>query len=256
MTLRIGVVVEDRPDFDTGTTLADRVVLAKVSWLEPELLDHVRRYCGLSDETGYARWTDAAFQRSAFGKNRFGAQAGHFRSASGVSEPAAADALATRRALIQMKLRGVEVALLLRDEDRCNDRGKGMQQARTEEEEHDRPLTVIIGVARSKRECWVLCGFDPRDDIERDSLQAERQFLGFDPREQAERLTAKHDHDKLSAKRVLSVLTKDNRSREVACWEQTDINSLRSRGNNSGLASYLDEVEQRLIPLIAMNPPA
>ena len=84
MTLRIGVVVEDRPDFDTGATLADRVLLANVKWLEPELLDHVRRYCGLSDEASYAKWTDPALKTGAFGKNHFGAQAGHFRSASGV----------------------------------------------------------------------------------------------------------------------------------------------------------------------------
>ncbi len=257
MTLRIGVVVEDKPDFTTGTTLADRMLCEKVNWLESELLEHVRVYRGLSNETSYVQWTDDRLKTGAFGKNHFGPQAGHFQSRSGVREPAADDALATRRVLIQMKLAGVEVVLLFRDEDRCKDRGKGLHQARDEEERRHQPLTVVIGLARTKRECWVLAGFEPRGDDEMERLQNERTQLGFDPRMHAERLTAKHDaaNDKLSAKRVLSALTQDDHVREAACWEATGLSILRSRGGETGLADFLAEVEQRLVPFVTPSRP-
>ena len=55
-----------------------------------------------------------------------------------------------------------------------------------------------------------------------------RQELGFDPRERAEQLTAIHDHDKRSAKRVLRHLVQGDPDREAACWKETSLQLLRA----------------------------
>jgi hypothetical protein len=98
-----------------------------------------------------------------------------------------------------------EAILLIRDDDRDTERRRGFEQARTDAR---LDIPVVIGFASTKRECWVLAGFDPRDEDETRSLDELRRELGFDPRTQAENLTAHRDHHELSAKPVLAALTK------------------------------------------------
>ena len=72
--------------------------------------------------------------------------------------------------------------------------------------------TIVIGLAITERECWVISGFDPGDDDETQKLEDEKQNLGFDPCERSHDLTAcKNDRAKRSPKRVLSVLTGEQR---------------------------------------------
>jgi hypothetical protein len=110
---------------------------------------------------------------------------------------------------------------------------------------------VIIGVAHTKLECWILAGFVPQDTAETARLVELRSELGFEPTGNSERLTAKHDQDKRSAKRVLRLLSEDDRSRERECMMQTELSILRQNGIECGLAAYLDEVEAKLVPLFA-----
>jgi hypothetical protein len=63
-------------------------------------------------------------------------------------------------------------------------------------------------------------------------------------------LTAIHDHDKRSAKRVLKHLVHGDPDREANCWKETPLQILRSRGVQTGLREYLEEVEERLVPLL------
>ena len=94
---------------------------------------------------------------------------------------------------IEAKMPGTDAVLLIRDDDRQVDRRRGLEQVR-----HASPLAerIVIGLAHTKRECWVLAGFEARDDQERELLAEIRRELGFDPCIQAEQLTAIHDHDK------------------------------------------------------------
>ena len=90
---------------------------------------------------------------------------------------------------------------------------------------------------------------DQRDDAERALLERERRTLGFDPRFAAAQLTASEAGAKRDAKRVLEALTGGDRDREDACIEETALHVLVERGAATGLASYLEEIEERLVPL-------
>jgi len=48
----------------------------------------------------------------------------------------------------------------------------------------------------------------------------------------------------------LDRLTDDDVMREGPCWRETPLEQLRQRGRETGLAAYLSEVEQRLVPLL------
>jgi hypothetical protein len=145
-----------------------------------------------------------------------------------------------------------DAVVLVLDSDNDTKRAPGLEQAR-QAKPWQRPwkFPIAIGVAHSKRECWVLAGFDPNNDTERSILERIREEIGFDPRDQAERLTATHDHDKLSAKRVLRALTLGNRAREEACWTEANLARMAERGAGTGLGSFLQDVEERLVPVIA-----
>jgi hypothetical protein len=54
-----------------------------------------------------------------------------------------------------------------------------------------------------------------------------------------------------NAKVVVAQLTDGNMEREKLCWEDTDLKVLREIGVHTGLTDYMQEVEQRLIPIIA-----
>jgi hypothetical protein len=174
---------------------------------------------------------------------------GHFDG-----RPGAADAVMARTALSIVRhfvKRGeiIDAVFLVRDMDDQPQRETGLGQARTEARSWT-TLPIVLGCANPMREAWILCGFDPETDAERARLQELRQELGFQPHEQAHHLDAQDDQAKRSAKRVLRLLTGDDREREERCWKHTALDKLRTRGVVTGLCNYLDEVRQHLIPLV------
>ena len=240
MVLSIAVVCEAPADQRTGCDLADRVVCEKVGWIDEDMLDDERQWRGLEHQDTCLFWTTAKrlAKTSMIPIEGFG------------GEPAAPDAHAARKALwlLHASPHPPDAILFLRDDDGDPRRREGLQQAR-EHSKFDTP--IVIGVAHPKRECWVLAGFDPQDDEESNRLATLKSELGFDPRQKAERLTAALDTAKKSAKRVLSALVGGDRQREADCWKATDLTILTTRGQQTGLADYLDEVRTRIVPLLA-----
>ncbi len=239
------VVCEARADFETATELADRVSVGAIDWLDPETLDHLRTWRGDNSTKPFLTWSSVGRLAKEHGIR----VQGHFDE-----EPAAPDARAARRALRLLRrlcvpLHGV---LLIRDDDGDSRRRQGLEQARSGYLED---LPIVIGLARTKRECWVLAGFEPRDAEEQERLESLRVELGFDPARRAEGLTAKHGHDRRSAKRVLGVLTGNDRDRERSCWRDTPLESLEARGLNTGLKAYLQEVEDHLVATLQDREP-
>ncbi len=92
----------------------------------------------------------------------------------------------------------LEAILLIRDQDDQPERRDGLEQARG----HDRTgMVIVIGLAVVERESWVISGFDPADDHEKQKLEDEKRNLGFDPRDRSHELTAcKNDQAKRSPK--------------------------------------------------------
>lgn len=244
MTVTMVVVCEADADFRLASGLADRMLIEKVDWLEPEMIEHVRTFRGLASDVSFIVWTRIDDEARAL---RIKVHGG-FRN-----EPTEIEAKMVRQAILTVrKVHGDDVALLLiRDEDR-QERRAGFEQARRYAAHPER---IVLGLARFTRECWVLAGFDPRNNHETQLLQDCTTRLGFDPRTAAQRLSRKPTTDRRGVKQVVTELVADDWKREAACWEESDLALLRSRGSDTGLADYLDEVEQRLVPFVTPTRP-
>jgi hypothetical protein len=188
------VVCEARADFHTSSELADRVFCDKIDWIEAEMLDVYRLYEGLGTDQPFVTWKDVkALSREA------GIRPRGFIDGQRPELDAGQAQRAIR--LVESRWPGIGKILLIRDDDRHTNRRASLQQAREESSLSGR---IVIGLAHTKRECWVLAGFEPCNDGETALLAEVRQDVGFDPRLQAHQLTAIHDHDRRSAFLVTS----------------------------------------------------
>lgn len=136
-----------------------------------------------------------------------------------------------------------DVMLLVRDLDGVIGKRAGMLQVR---DHLAWPFIVVVATPEPEIEAWVVAGFAPSDDGEAETLRVLSGELSFDPTHTPHRLTAHPNDAPRDAKRVLSRLTGGDRDREHACVD--DHVRLRTRGRDTYLPEFLDEVEQRLVP--------
>src|SRR5437879_234051 len=234
MPLSIAVVCEAQADCEVACGLADRVFCHEVDWISAEVLSDYRQWRGHEPYEAYLMWREVGERaRRANIKAH-----GHFEG-----QPGAPDAHVARRALLLLKAsaHAPDAVVLVRDDDRETERRKGLEQARKASK---LSVPVVIGLAHTKRECWILNGFEPACPDEQIRLDRLCHELGFDPRLAAEQLTAKHPEARKNAKRVLRALTGGSAVPEARCWQQTPLTLLEQRGLNTGLASYLQEVRE------------
>jgi hypothetical protein len=241
-----GLVCEGSADEFTACTLADRVLLERIDWLEPELLGSIRKWRGEAPGETYLKWSHVKDRAAEVGLKVFGPFS---------DKPNAPDALTARKALLLfagLKERPAAV-LLVRDSDGDPERkdGEGLKQAR---DPRLWPFQVIIGVAHPKQEAWILAGFQPRSPEESERLQALRERLSVDPILKAHALDAREHGAKTDIKRALRELTQGNGDRERLCLSETDLEILEQRGKDNGLADYLREVRARLAPVLGHIP--
>jgi hypothetical protein len=103
------------------------------------------------------------------------------------------------------------------------------------------------------REAWVLNGFVESNQEETRNLEAIKSQLNFDPCQEPHKLRSNSLEELDQARNpkiVLEKLTGGNYLREQQCWEETNLELLRERGEDSGLTAYLEEIERRLIPIL------
>lgn len=230
----IGLVVEAPVDANAARILVDRVLRARVEWIDDDsMLEHLRRFRGIEPGSGVTYWKKVRTLAEAHGVHKHG----HFSG-----EPSAPDAQAARRALLLFSKLGMPNAVvLLRDADDQPERRDGLEQARKE------PIhasCIAIGVAEPEREAWLVAGFQPRDNDERQALARERQRLGFDPCLEPQSLRGE---GKRSAKTALSNLTSGDHERQRQCLVDTPLEHLRERGTDCGLEAFLNELEERVV---------
>ena len=244
--LKIAMVYEAPADAELGCCIADRVIVSCIAWLrdDPDLLAFQREW--VLDHKGlpfrWGRVDDLARDINFPIRGRFG------------DEKDYPDFKAAVRALrtIQYLFDDIDAVVLIRDTDDQPDRMNGLNQAKNRFDAKPLGFRVLVGAAKTKRECWVLAGFIPNDEIERDLIRDAREQLGFDPTTSSHKLTAKNNEneDKKSARRVLRQLTRGDSLREEECWTQTPLELLKSKGKANGLAEYLTQVEEVLVPMI------
>jgi hypothetical protein len=163
----------------------------------------------------------------------------------------AGEAATARRAMLlfrYLKLKKqlpLDVIILMRDTDDQLGRVTALRAAR---EGAEAAFKVVIGAAHTKRECWVLAGFEPEDDDERDKLEAQRAALGYQPQHESHRLTASGSSGKHNAKTIIDALGIDE-AREARCLAAA-LPLLRERGGQNGLRDFLDDLAARVTPLL------
>jgi hypothetical protein len=244
VALSFAVVCESPADRETACDLADRVFCEGDDWIEEGLLDHLRQWRGWHSYHHCLCWKEVP----ALAREHNIKPHGHFDG-----KPGAPDAHVARQALLLLN-RGKprpHGVILIRDTDNQTARRQGLEQARDATQIR---LPIVIGLAHTKRECWVLAGFEPRNEKEAYRLQELEKELGFNPCTHAEKLTATDEQAKRSAKRVLQELCGKDRDRECTCWRQTDLARLEERGQNTGLGAYLQEIRERIRPLLGSEP--
>jgi hypothetical protein len=246
------VIVEDIADARTATTLAERILVEKVDWLEQEQLQYLFQWSGLEENTKHSCWKDikSITERAKESGLRL-------PRAMGRSGERKADGAASIKILklirVLQKNRKIKAVLFIRDLDNQPERREGIEQARLEHINREPKLEIIIGMADRMREAWVLNGFIPLNEEEKQSLVALKKQLNFDPCEKSHKLRSNSFEGSDRARNpkvVLTELTGGNKLREQQCWEDSSLELLQQRGHGTGLTAYLQEIEQRLIPMI------
>ena len=248
MTLSLAIVCEADADRALGCGLADRLLVAEVDWIEAENIGDYRHWRGHTPAEPFLRRHSVSDLAKSRGIRILARDFGE--------EEELLNARETRKALLLLITADSppDAIVVVWDSDGEPERWNGMEQARRMTRVPTIP--VVLGLAHTKRECWILAGFAPQSDSEQVRLDALRSELGFNPCARAEELTAKHSpEDKRNAKRVHAELLQGNREREEACWRTTPLDTLRQQGANTGLASYLAEIREHLVPLFKPTHP-
>ncbi|MBE9225721.1 hypothetical protein IQ264_09835 [Phormidium sp. LEGE 05292] len=247
------VIVESSADARTATKLADRILVEKIDWLEPEQLQYLFRWTGLEAGTEHSCWKDinqiiTNSKNLGFRPPRY---LGH-KDGALKSDGAAAIKIMNLVRYLQ-KTRNIKAVIFIRDLDNQPERREGLEQARLVQIDRQPKLEIIIGTANRMREAWVLNGFIPLNQEERRILEEIKTKLNFDPCEDSHRLRSNsfEEPDRIrNPKVVVEKLTEGKMEREQQCWEETSLDHLRKRGIYTGLTDYLQEIEQHLTPII------
>lgn len=225
--IRFGSLAEAPLDHLVGRALFDRVTEASIDWAAGQL-DSVRVW---AEER---RWASEPAQVPKFRFGRF----------DGL--PRGRDAYRTSRLLAEFVEAGCELVLILRDQDGDLEReGSIREGVASFVSKFNAKLIVCIGVPSLELESWILCGFEARSPREHAALKALKQELTFDPTLESERLTNRLDHEILSPKRALALLSERDSAREQACWLDAPLQLLAGRGPFNGLRQFLNEAEAR-----------
>lgn len=167
----------------------------------------------------------------------------------------AAGAQMARNALLlarhlQANGKAIDAVVLIWDMDGDGqERRKGLAQAKREAAALGN-FRVVLGCPDREGEAWMISGFEAESDAERAALDQERATLSFCPVAESHRLQEAEDGKPRSPKRVWRALTGDDAERQARCWTESSLEVLRARGQENGLADYLDEIECELLPLL------
>lgn len=229
--------------------LVDRKILDhRPGWWDDETLEYEREWCGVEAGTCFTVWNDLAKLEDPDRALRHGGILGFDRWEGSRGY----DYVSVRKVLAECLLSGADAVLIMRDLDAEEERAPSIRQAAAPFAED---LVVLLALPKEKREAWMLNGFVPQKPSEEAALAAMRQELGFCPVQRPEELRARKKGATRNAKRVVKALMPAH-DRQARCWEETPWGVLRANGIGSGLAVFLEDVRERLIPLVTCERPA
>lgn len=123
---------------------------------------------------------------------------------------------------------------------------RGISQARAA------GIKLALAIAHQESEAWVLAGFVPEHDAERELLLTLAERHGFDPAREPHRLTPNRRTDPHDAKRACASLFPEGTlsPRAERCWLETLLETLERSGSRTGLPEYLADVRHNVMPLL------
>jgi hypothetical protein len=228
---------EDRGHREVCTTLVDTVLRASVDWLvDIDDLDHVRMWRGRAPEDAIYLHKYARDDARALGFRAHGFIDGR---------PAGEEAHFLRCVFFIAEESIPSVAVIARDAD-----GEPARRASFDVvlARFPPPFPVVYAAPQPEIEAWLVAGFEPAGDAECSLVEELRKRLGFHAHEHPHRLTSKNEHDLKDAKRVARHLGCQDGERRDACLG--DHVRLRMRGGGCGLVDFLDQVVEKLVPVV------
>jgi hypothetical protein len=242
-SLVIGVACEDNGHFFAVSRLVDAALVAQHTWLDG-IIEQCRTWRGLTHDRPWYKYDpdEASDLRPIVFDGRTIKPNGHI---AGV--PLKPEAGMWRRVLLLFchQEPRPDIVVLVRDLDGYPRRREGMEQVVSGLQW---PFKIAIATAQPEIEAWAVSGFVPEDAAEHKLLKDLRAKLSFDPTTQSERLTSHPNHLDTDAKAVLAELCQRNAGREAKCL--ADRSLLRQRGLANGLAAFLAEIDQHIVPTL------
>lgn len=211
-------------------------------WVGEDLRESPEATAGYVDVHGLVQFAGSLRRDRGFSSTR-----GHFHGVPGKH----ASKLGRKAFDISVEVRrrcNVDAAILVQDMDTDPSRRDGLKLAREEAAKRDSGMALLLGCPNQCREAWVLAAFEPTDDAETVTLTRERKALGFNPCTSSERLH--HGEKRTGAKAVLARLTRNDGAREKRALRTMPLELMRARGRSNGLEAFLDEVNERLCPVV------
>ncbi len=242
-SMLIGIACEDNGHFSVASHLIDAALVSQHTWIGSHI-DRYRSWRGLTDDRPWYKYSpdDASDLRPIVIGDQTIKPSGHI---AGV--PLKTEAGMWRRVLMlfcHCEPRP-DVVVLARDLDGSPRRRDGMEQVVSA---FQWPFKIAIATAQPEIEAWIVSGFVPRDPIEKKRLKDLSGRLSFDPTTKSERLTSRPNDADTDAKRVLSELCGDDPQRQEECL--ADPTLLRQHGVANGLAAFLAEIDQHIVPTL------
>jgi hypothetical protein len=238
----VGIACEDHGHFSVVTRLVDDKLVLAHAWLDG-VIGNCRSWRGIDENSSWYKYDagDAYDLRSVNINGNCIARHGHI-----LGQRLRPEASMWRKVLLLFCAcePRPEVVVLVRDMDGYSARRSGMTQVR---DGIMWPFKVVVAAPQPEVEAWRVAGFVPSGEQERTELEAVRRDLSFDPTTESHRLTSHPNDASTDAKRVLTRLCGNDQERRDACL--ADRSRLRERGRDNGLREFLDEIEQRIVPL-------
>ncbi len=237
-TADIVLILEGNSDLRVVRGLAERALLEAT----PDFVADFFVWRGLESHQPYLLWRDVNVELR---QRRMTRLYGKFNGLEGSPY-----AFRTRHALLLAHHANPLAVVLVCDADNQPERLLGLQQARDSHFADHYP--VVVAVANPCREAWLVCGFTPQNNTEKNLLETLHQELSFQPCLQPERLKTADSHVR-NAKTVLSRLTSGSLEREHQILELAVFSRLLEHGQNCGLTAFLEEVRSKLAPLLGVR---
>jgi hypothetical protein len=243
----LGVACEDEGHFSAVSCLVDAALLARHDWLR-DIIEHCRSWRGLDESRRWYKYekNDARDLRPIdVGGLRIKL---HGRIKGESLQPEASMWRTVLLLFCRCEPRP-DVVLLVRDMDGRSHRTLGMEQVR---EGFEWPFVVAIAAPQPEIEAWHVSGFEPATKAEHEMLGELQRRLSFDPILESHRLTSRPNDAVTDAKLVLEALCSGDQDRRQRCIADLDL--LRRRGTANGASAFLEEVEERVLPVFVPGP--